>query len=562
MEKLCSEQGLGRKYGAPRRTCQEQVRTIMARTSTAVFNIEDMLSYHGELLALYAAEENRDLSESERSQIEVAPKFTNRLRMHRVWAMAKGLETNRTADTPSYMCEVLGSLQFVVAGTLALANHLQAFKPRWADKHKAQTKVVENFCVVSEKFASVEDGVTPKAVVQKENLLKEDVIVNMLGAISNESYDLFPVGVEKVEKQANETYKQNLPDFMKDYLVKMKTGAEAHRQGNCRDLRTLCTRMREEVLLDIATALLSEFSERNKSELTLKVAGIVRGMAKTLAIRDEERLDHEKRLTPSLANPTHKKKLIALCKAEDERHASAMAEIKKRKAEFADAITCAGVEVSGRFHLLFKKAIDILDSVPLATHFGELPGDEASEQPRMSMRRRLRRLQDGRAELGKAIEVDPEVLTERKWEGLPTNLWKYDKTDDGFWATETADERLKGFLEGEKRLVRVDPENGEVEDDVRVDENRKAYNSDLAKLYNGGENVEELKEFPTIDSFRSEVHKDLFRSRNIVYAAFVEYFNGEVVAGITKDLKARLEKEVIGDRNWKNMVEQLQSGGD
>lgn len=220
------------------------------------------------------------------------------------------------------------------------------------------------------------------------------------------------------------------------------------------------------------------------------------------------------------------------------------------------------MEVSGRFHLLFKKAIDILDSVPLATHFGELPGDEASEQPRMSMRRRLRRLQDGRAELGKPIEVDPEVLTERKWEGLPTDLWKFDKTEDGFWSTETADERLKGFLEGEKRIVRVDEDTGEEEEDMRVDENRKAYNADLAKLYGGGESPAELKEFPTIDSFRSEVHKDLFRSRNKVYAAFAEFFNGEVVFNITKDLKARLEKETIGDRNWKNMVEQLQSGGD
>jgi len=90
-------------------------------------------------------------------------------------------------------------------------------------------------------------------VIKKESALKEDVIVNMLGAISNESYDLFPVGVEKIEKQANETYKGNLPDFMKEFLVKMKVSAETHRQGNCRDLRSLCVRMREEVLLDIAT---------------------------------------------------------------------------------------------------------------------------------------------------------------------------------------------------------------------------------------------------------------------------------------------------------------------
>jgi len=134
---------------------------MMARTSTAVFNIEDMLSYHGELLALYAAEENKDLTESERSQIEVAPKFTNRLRMHRVWSMAKGLETNRTPDTPSYVSEVLGSLQFVVTGTLALATHLQGFKARWADKHKGQKAVVEQLCVISEKFNSVEEGLTP-----------------------------------------------------------------------------------------------------------------------------------------------------------------------------------------------------------------------------------------------------------------------------------------------------------------------------------------------------------------------------------------------------------------
>ena len=39
VEKLCSEQGLGRKYGAPRRDAQERCRTMMARTATALHSI-------------------------------------------------------------------------------------------------------------------------------------------------------------------------------------------------------------------------------------------------------------------------------------------------------------------------------------------------------------------------------------------------------------------------------------------------------------------------------------------------------------------------------------------
>lgn len=57
---------------------------------------------------------------------EPAPKFTNKLRSHRAWSTGH----------PPYVCEVLGSLQFIVVGVLSLATHLQAFKPRWADKHK------------------------------------------------------------------------------------------------------------------------------------------------------------------------------------------------------------------------------------------------------------------------------------------------------------------------------------------------------------------------------------------------------------------------------------------
>ena len=104
---------------------------------------------------------------------------------------------------------------------------------------------------------------------------------------------------------------------------------------------------------------------------------------------------------------------------------------------------------------------------------------------------------------------------------------------------------LPNFLEGKK---------GE-----EVDEEAAAANAGIKDLFAG---VDGNPVFPSIVSFRSPVHKDLFRSRNKVFAEFQEYFKEPIVSGVTKDLKARLLKEKTGDRNWNRMVDQLLSGGE
>ena len=58
------------------------------------------------------------------------------------------------------------------------------------------------------------------------------------------------------------TISGNLPDFMKEFLERMKLAAESHRQGNSGDLRTVCDNLRSKILLNFGEVLFNEFLER------------------------------------------------------------------------------------------------------------------------------------------------------------------------------------------------------------------------------------------------------------------------------------------------------------
>lgn len=173
------------------------------------------------------------------------PKFESRLRNHRFW---------KAEDHPPLAREILGSATFIVISVLSMGEHLQAYKQHWQEKHKNHEKLCTNLTILSENSLWVEapaenagpvatpcggsckDGVQEDDRVKRnERILKEDIAVNVLGKIPHS--DLFPVGIEKIEKDAHNVYKSGLPEFMKLFLERMNASAESHRQGNCGELR-------------------------------------------------------------------------------------------------------------------------------------------------------------------------------------------------------------------------------------------------------------------------------------------------------------------------------------
>jgi len=160
-----------------------------------------------------------------------------------------------------------------------------------------------------------------------------------------------------------------------------------------------------------------------------------------------------------------------------------------------------------RLSATFETAIRLVDTLPLHTHFAALPGDEHAENPRMSIKRRMRHLQNGTN-----LDQWGDGLPERTWAGLP----RYELRARLLGGAWPADEDLSNAAE---------------------------------------ETLQEQTE--GVKSFRSPLHKTLFETRGRFYDRYRAAFQDEV-ARRDAELIARSEREEVGRRSWQSMVRQLQ----
>lgn len=215
---------------------------------------------------------------------------------------------------------------------------------------------------------------------------------------------------------------------------------------------------------------------------------------------------HERRLEPGLANPNKEEKLNELIEMDRRRFEEAAELGKQDRAEMCLCLRSQADAFVQATSTNFEAAVRLVDALPLHIHFKKLPGDDQVEPPRMSIKRRMRRMSAYGAPNSKEAPEDGG-LPARNWPGLPLNELRQLMTDD--WPL---DERIA-----------AEPETPPPEKMV---------------------------------SFRSIVHKQLFRQRGVHYERYKEAFTAEVRQRNT-ELLSREERERVGDRNWQAMVHQL-----
>ena len=101
-----SSHGYTHHIGGPRRTAQEQVRTMMSRTASTLHALGETTKYFADLLV--------DKEEPGPPGLKWA------LRLQKSWK----------ERAPPLACEILGCLQLMVVSILCLGAHLEVFKRR------------------------------------------------------------------------------------------------------------------------------------------------------------------------------------------------------------------------------------------------------------------------------------------------------------------------------------------------------------------------------------------------------------------------------------------------
>merc|ERR1712048_120442 len=139
-------------------------------------------------------------------------------------------------------------------------------------------------------------------------------------------------------------------------------------------------------------------------------------------------------------------------------------------------------------------------------HFAPLPGDEQVEAPRMSIKRRMRRMTSGQT-----TDPDADGLPEKQWSGLP----RYDLRKllcDSPWPPD-------------EKLAEATPDTF-------------------------------AERTQAVASFRSPVHRQLYDRRKHFYETYLNEFEAEVRKHGAQ-LSAREEREKVGEKTFGSSARQL-----
>jgi len=547
VETLCASKGFGRKYGEPRRKAQERVRTLIARASTVRSNIQLLLDYVSQLLMLPPPEEGG-------YEVTAMPKVPRIMSVRKFFS--------RGGEPWTFTGELLGILYVAVCAMAELGSHLGAFRENSASKYElaavpSLSILREDMCFlpsaeeqkeVHRKAEEAKDVSDEVPVEQREEVqhavqlsrsmeasqaLRDDSLLRVLGPLMKS--ERFNNEIQSVIKSSNEAYAGQAggtPEFMQKFLSDMQVSCEHARQEASRGLRTWGDELREETLLGLGEKLFLELTERALAELAKSTRDAHEATVQTWKDFGRKRAIHEQRLNPRLADANKETELQELVEAEAQRHADALQTCKEDRERMAASLRTACDHFVGRLTNIAEVSIRLLDLLPLHSHFGALPGDEKVEPPRMSIKRRLRRLNaegekvpeapnpkaaaKGKAEPKAAAvpEEKPSGLPERKWIGLP----KYE---------------LRALLCGGGW-----PADPVLMEEETIDEQK----------------VQELTE--SLNSFRSPVHRSIVDGRLQFYERYKKQFAAEV-SRWNAEMSAREAKEEAGEKNWQSMIRQL-----
>jgi len=492
VEDLCARKGFGTEHGAPRRTAQGRCRALMARAATAKQNILDLMAHFDTLCNLEST----------------SPDAVSLKRLPRAPQFELQDYFRKSRDPWVFTGEVFGNLYILAGAINNLGTHLEAFKPEMAASYKLDA--LPAMRVLSEAEALI-PGDAPDDVKSNELALRDQCLIQVMGPVLRA--DPFKAEIESITKEAHDTYasKGGTPDFMTAFLAEMKTSSDRNRQEMALVVREQGIILRDEKLLLLGDAIFGELATRSLHELFDSLQVVQDKMAVVWEDLNGRRANHEKRLGPRLSNPNAEQELIDLVNMEAERYKSALVQMKDDRVSIVTCFREQADQFVKRSAAAFEAAFKLVDTLPLPQHFNPLPGDEQVEPPRMSQKRRMRRLQKG-----ESVDQNPNSLPERSWKGV--SLFE-----------------LRDNLRGAEW-----PKDKELAEAER----QECLQEKLAELT------------PTVVSFRSATHKKLFERRNFYYEMYKEEFL-LAVKNRSMELKEREEKESAGQTNWNSMVIQL-----
>jgi hypothetical protein len=358
LEGLAAKEGIGKKYGAPKRTAQEKIRAEMTKCEKAQEGIEQILQSIHELVVEFQENLSKK-SEFYRREPSLCIAFRKLLISFRI------------------CCQKYG-------------NHVQAFK----DENLPNIKTI----------TWKEDQSSIGASIEEVNLeaMRLEILYEPLQELAiSKNPGNFTQKIAEIEKNAREESLKlyagkALPDAVDRYYKLMKYYAEEFRTNRCKVLRETCLKLLESLSLIVPACLQSlQLSfEFQFQELCEKIG---QKFEKDYLPDEKMRKKHSKALRPNLSNPSCALELETLNSNEIER----FERVKSSLTELISDFSRTSKEISESFRIKIQNNSEVLlylfDVFFIYDDFSYVPGDEAPEVKRSHIKQLMSKKKTGKS---------------------------------------------------------------------------------------------------------------------------------------------------------------------
>ncbi|KAF0696791.1 Aste57867_12453 [Aphanomyces stellatus] len=507
LQSLSMKEGLGQKYGMPRRNAQERLRSEMARSDNMAHSIDELLHV---LLAMGDAN----------APLRLGPKSpSNRARLVRKTV----LDLRQRVYTRGLYLGVL-------------KNKMQLVPRAVQDDLEAATKY--------DADAPLDDGATsssPTPFLAATKQFEAQCIAD--------TRSLFQAEGKPLEGDA-------VPDTLQTYLHEQHDKAVAYVEAQVAAFRTQIKSF-EAALAVAARAAMQDIVDRAQTSVHAKVDAVEATFAAQFAAWDAQKERHKAELTPGLCSPNQTHVVAALCAKEAARTAHVQAAIRVVRWQVLMEHVTQARAFHKRLVAMFGAVMAMLDSCTMPADLETAPDDD--QHKRKSLKRLRKALRQ--AETGDPLAVDlaPDetaALTEAKErQRFPKRAWP------GLAVVPIFD--IPAMIkEDSKDVPGAEPPPPPVVSDVAVPVGKggkadKAHHDKLHADKAAAAHVDQVENGACV-GYVTDAHRAAVASRNDAHAAYCAWFDASMES-LGRKYTTLLREEELWFVNWGQLIRSMQS---
>jgi hypothetical protein len=592
LQDLCMRDGLGQKYGAPRRNPQERLRTEVARSDMASEKIDKLLVLLKTLCA--SAEQGENSSDGVTARKKRNRSFWS-LRIRRCLIELRNA-IYRRAQYLAFLKrhpnnEVDGDDNAEMRGVLVLDDasclmsvpedlEVQGCTYDVMFDDGGRDKSVAADCIrmlVDEAAAdeTAEEATELKAGTRieakrsggvdflpgkvrrvnsdgdkgdpKDEVLSASTFLQVVSSLEEKCKE-DTRALYAAEGKEDELGPGGVPEALQLYLDEQRERAAMHEEAASRKLREQTAEL-QDLLVKAPAAALTDMVRRARERAAKTREGREAVFAEVAMDLDRKKQVNKGLLKPQLSDPNKLQELEALCEAEAGRTADAQKVIAEVKRDLLDKEEDHAKDLERRFLAIIKAFGVILDSTPRVTDLGWLPGDD-DIVPKRKCLKRLRLQQRKKKKLAAAGEDGAETEADASPPRFEVRSWK--PIPEFGNLTVGAVEKESARLESERRTasgeegVDGDADAGVVEgvDEIETE------GGDAAAPQDG-----------SLTTLVTTAHRQFVKARDIKYNEYRTYFFTRMMQ-TAEEYDALLTQEHAWAGNWSTMVEYLKKDED